>query len=75
MQDFFGQELSEGDIVAVTPHGYKTLVLGTVVDFTPKMVRVSYLRQRTWRHDPELDTVLRDPKDLVKSPHKVNIND
>lgn len=67
MQDFFGNMLMVGDQVAVTPHGYKNLVLGTVVGFTPKMVRVAYMRSRD-RRDARPAEVLRLPTDLVKKP-------
>ncbi len=42
MKDIFGYELRIGDRVAFNPPNYKGLITGTVVAFTPKMVRVSY---------------------------------
>lgn len=66
MKDVFGNTLEIGDVVALTPHGVKNLTVGTVVGFTPTRVRVQYMRTLTWRHDPELDQVLRAPEDLVK---------
>lgn len=67
MQDVFGQDLCVGDKVALTPHGYKSLVVGTIVGFTAQQVRVSYER-RHWYGDTEETTILRPPGDLVKSP-------
>ncbi len=64
MQDVFGQDLNVGDKVALTPHGYKSLVVG---GFTAQQVRVSYER-RDWRGDTEETTILRPPGDLVKAP-------
>lgn len=71
MQDFFGSKLEVGDEVAITPHGYKHLVLGTVVTFTPKMVKVSYM-QEDYRYggcpvrSPVM--ILRNPTEVVKKP-------
>jgi hypothetical protein len=70
VQDVFGQDLNVGDKVALTPHGYKSLVVGTIVGFTAQQVRVSYER-RHWRGDTEETTILRPPGDLVKSPAHV----
>ncbi len=67
MQDVFGQVLNVGDKVALTPHGYKSLVVGTIVGFTAQQVRVSYAR-RHWYGDTEETTILRPPGDLVKAP-------
>ena len=66
MNDFFGNMLEIGDVVAITPHGYKHLVQGTVVGFTPKMVKVSYMR-KTWRNE-ELTIINRAPDEVVKKP-------
>ena len=72
MNDFFGQELKIGDKVALTPHGYKNLVIGNVIGFTPQKVRISYMRQQTWRHSMEPTEILRNPTNIVKSPdHKI----
>lgn len=67
MQDFFGNVLELGDEVALTPHGYKNLTLGTIVDFTPLQVRVQYDRKLNV-HVSEQVTILRYPQDLVKKP-------
>jgi hypothetical protein len=65
MNDFFGNMLEIGDVVAITPHDYKHLVQGTVVGFTPKMVKVSYMR-RTWRPNEEPTIINRAPDEVVK---------
>lgn len=65
MQDVFGQDLNVGDKVALTPHGYKSLVVGTIVGFTAQQVRVTY--PRLYGKTTEA-TILRPPSDLVKSP-------
>lgn len=65
MRDFFNNDLAVGDRVALTPHGYKSLVVGWVVGFTPQMVKVSYSRQRAGK-DPVVSEILRSPKDVIK---------
>lgn len=72
MQDFFGNPLEVGDSVAITPHGYKHLVLGTVVGFTPKMVKVSYPRVITWRQHSEITLINRSPNEVIKKPQIAN---
>jgi len=42
MKDFFGYPLLLGDTVAFNRPGYKYLVKGTIIAFTPKRVRVKY---------------------------------
>jgi hypothetical protein len=65
MLDCFKQQLAEGDVVAMTPDGYKCLVHGTVVGFTERMVRVAWC----WPNRPDQSKVsLRYPADLVKGP-------
>jgi hypothetical protein len=39
--DFFNRELNIGDTVAYCRPGYRELMLGTVLSFTPKQVRVT----------------------------------
>ncbi len=51
MKDVFGYELRIGDRVAFNPPNYKGLTTGTVVAFTPKMVRVSYNGNYTYKKD------------------------
>ena len=47
MKDIFGNTLSIGDTVAFNPPFYKGLVIGEIVQFTAKQVRVEYTSQ-TW---------------------------
>lgn len=42
MRDFFGNELVVGDEVAFCEPGYRTLILGKILNFTPQKVRVQY---------------------------------
>lgn len=69
MQDFFGNQLAVGDRVAVTPKGYKNLMMGKVVGFTEKMVRVEY----SWNNGRGVtEQVLRAPQDVVKDVNHLN---
>jgi hypothetical protein len=67
MKDFIGRELKEGDFVAATRPNYKDLVLGRIVAFTPKRVRVEY----KLHYGDRMDTHLYHSSDLVKldGPH------
>lgn len=42
MKDFVGNDLLVGDVVAVTPKGYRGLVKATVNALTDKQVRLVY---------------------------------
>lgn len=43
MRDFLGQEIKEGDrVISYYSGGYAGLRWGTVVSFTPKMVRIRF---------------------------------
>lgn len=42
MKDFLGKDLQIGDGVVVVLPNYRELVLGKIVAFTPKKVRVVY---------------------------------
>jgi hypothetical protein len=46
MKDATGQELAIGDIVVFATYGYTTLLIGQVVKFTPKGVKVQYIKDR-----------------------------
>jgi hypothetical protein len=42
VKDVAGKSLSVGDAVAIAETGYRNLVIGTVVKFTPKGMKVKY---------------------------------
>lgn len=46
MKDATGQDLEIGDIVVFATYGYTTLIIGEVVKFTPKGVKVLYVKPR-----------------------------
>lgn len=61
MKDIFGNELKLGDKVALNQPGYKWLVVGEIVDFTPKMVKIMYTN---WRE--EVCTTFEKPGNMAK---------
>lgn len=66
-RDFVGIELAEGDFVAAVRPSYRDLVLGRIVSFTPKRVRVEY----KLHYGSNMNTHLYSSQDLVKleGPH------
>ena len=44
MKDFFGKEVEIGDTVVFIEPKYHNLILGKIMRFTPKGVRVTYQR-------------------------------
>ena len=48
MKDYFKQQLLIGDVVAFYAPGYRQFATGTIVAFTKKQVRVSYMN--TWNY-------------------------
>lgn len=61
MEDFLKRKLSIGDSIVFIPPYSKTMTLGRVVAFSPKMVRVVY--QDWYKRDQESS---RKPGELVK---------
>lgn len=61
MKDFVGNDLLVGDVVAVTPKGYRGLVKATVNSFTNKQVRLVY-----FDHCNYLVNYLAYPTSVVK---------
>ena len=68
MEDFFGQELNIGDIVAVEAKNYRHLTEAEIVEFTPKKVRVQYLNTWNYGKDGRLQQLLTYPLTLIKKP-------
>ena len=44
-KDFLGKELAIDDMVVFNPPKYKGIILGKVIRFTPKGIRVQYTHQ------------------------------
>ena len=61
MEDFLKRKLSIGDSIVFIPPYSKTMTLGRVIAFSPKMVRVVY---QGW-NNRELESS-RKPGELVK---------
>ena len=66
VRDFFGHQLSVGDVVAVIPNGYRDLVRGRIVAFTPKQVRISYTNTWNYGTPGREEQTLRYPRTVVK---------
>jgi hypothetical protein len=64
MKDRFAQELSIGDKIAFNPPVYKGLVVGEVIGFTARQVRVKY---HSFGHQTS-DLTLVWPEWVVKAP-------
>ncbi len=74
MKDFFQQELKTGDIVAFNPPYYKGLTQGTVLNLTPKGVRVKYIHQgRPYDCAVFGRDVVKAPQPIVVSPQLTNL--
>jgi hypothetical protein len=69
MRDFFNQPMSVGDVVAFIPNGYRDLVRGRIVAFTPKQVRIAYTNTWNFGLPGMADETLRYPGVIVKDPH------
>jgi len=59
MKDFFGKDLSVGDFVVIMKPNYRELVLGQIIKFSPKQVRVKWGEEK-W------DQVSQFPSQVVK---------
>lgn len=66
MKDIFGEELLEGDVVAVTPKNYRGLVKATIIGFTAQNVRVEYNNTWNFGKPGKLEQYLVPPSSLVK---------
>ena len=66
MKDYFGKELEVGDEVAFYAPGYRMFTTGTIIDFTPKQVRVTYLNTWNYGKDGSKQTYLAYPNMFIK---------
>lgn len=65
-RDYIGRELKPGDAVVMTTPSYSSICIGTVVEFTPKKVRVKFMN--TWNYSkPTEFTILVESKTLYKA--------
>lgn len=66
MNDVFGNELAIGDIVAFYAPGYRSMVTGKIIVFTPQQVRVEY--NNTWNYGKSgrIETYLNFPSNFAK---------
>ena len=66
MSDFIGIQLSLGDSVILIAPRYRSLVVGKIIAFTPKNVRVAYLNDWNFGKPGRYDEILQDSSQLVK---------
>jgi len=65
MRDFVGKEISLGDKVVMIAPKYRSLVIGTVIKFTPTALKISY--RNTWNVPTGWDLeILQKPNQVVK---------
>ena len=66
MNDYFDNELAVGDEVAFYAPGYRMYTTGTVTDFTPQKVRVSYMNTWNFQEPGYASTYLGLPEVFIK---------
>ena len=66
MNDFWGNELNIGDIVAIEAKGYRMLVEATIISFTKLQVRVEYLNTWNFGKPGRKETYLVYPNQIIK---------
>lgn len=55
MKDFIGNELNVGDYVAFARNPYSDMILGKVIGYTPKGIKVIRKKKdNTWRNEYEV---------------------
>lgn len=67
MKDFFGQPLEIGDEVAFERPHYRKIVMGKIVAFTPKQVRLLWFNNTCGAED----NFLTYPNTVIKKPHNL----
>jgi hypothetical protein len=68
-KDYNGTELNIGDKVAFISPYVKGLVKGTVTGFTPKMIEIEWISNRTWGRDlGKPEKILRNISWVTKVP-------
>jgi hypothetical protein len=65
MKDLVGQTLSVGDRVIMRTPQYSSICIGTIKEFTPKKVRVTYFNNWNYKKPMEFD-ILVDSHTLYK---------
>ena len=66
MRDFFNTELTVGDTVAFMAPGYRNLVKGTIIRFTPKMVIIEYLNNWNFSNPGYPCEIKQTPDQIIK---------
>lgn len=68
MKDFFGSDLSIGDMVAFEAPHYRHLTLGKIIAFTRKYARVEFINTWNFGGAGVREEHLANPKAMVKKP-------
>lgn len=66
MKDVFGNELALGDTVAFYAPGYRDMIIGTIIKFTTKQVRVEYTNDWNFGKPGLVKTYLNYPSNFAK---------
>ena len=63
MKDKLGKELKVGDAVVFIAPGYRTLVIGTILRFTPQMAVIDYLND--WNYSTGMPNSIKQTSDQI----------
>jgi hypothetical protein len=66
MRDFICQDLNLDDYVIFVAPGYRSLVLGKIIKFTEKNIRISYMNTWNYNKPGRASELLQSPEQVVK---------
>jgi hypothetical protein len=66
MRDFICQDLNLDDHVIFVAPGYRSLVLGQIIKFTEKNVRISYMNTWNYSKPGRASELLQSPEQVIK---------
>ena len=69
MKDCCGNELKIGDKVIASDMRYADLLIGEIIEFTPKKARISYVRSQYQRNSPQ--TQLKESYQLFRRTEQI----
>lgn len=69
MKDCCGNELKIGDKVIASDMRYADLLIGEIIEFTPKKARISYVRSQYQRNSPQ--TQLKESYQLFRRAEQI----
>lgn len=77
MKDFLNNELAIGDYIAFTESGYRNLLEGVIIKFTPKKALIAFNRSISYPYNFEhIDATGRrwNSSRLIESPYLVKLS-